>query len=201
MSGYQFDFFLSYRRSGRGNVRAWVHNHFHERLVDCLADELPHEPRVFFDAEAEVGSHWPGLLEQALLHTKILVAVWSAQYFQSPWCLAEWHTMLAREQLLGLASVAQPAGLIYPVIFADCLSGNTLFPEDARCRQARDFRPLSVPDKSYRKTREYKDFHGAVDAAAKELATLVQRVPQWQPDWPACRPVPPTLPSPDLPEL
>jgi len=38
VSGYEFDVFVSYIRSG--NPYAWVSNHFLPRLRDCLADEL-----------------------------------------------------------------------------------------------------------------------------------------------------------------
>lgn len=96
--GLRVDVFLSYRRSGRGNAGAWVRHHFHPLLVDCLADELDHEPKVFIDVEAETGSFWPGLLERRLQDGRVLVAVLSPRYFESPWCLAEWHTARAREE-------------------------------------------------------------------------------------------------------
>jgi hypothetical protein len=127
---YRYDVFLSYRRSWPGNAGRWVRNHFHRLLVDCLSDQLDWEPKVFFDLEAETGSHWPSMLEDALLHSKMLVGVWSPPYFRSAWCLAEWKTMLAREQIV---APARPAGLVYPVVFSD----KDNFPPAAQNRQDR----------------------------------------------------------------
>ena len=109
LDGYQFDVFVSYRRSGPGNAATWVRNYFHRMLEDCLADELG-RTAVFIDSEVETGAVWPPLLREALARSKILVAVWSPPYFHSPWCLAEWRTMEARERALG-----GTARLVYPV--------------------------------------------------------------------------------------
>lgn len=124
LDGYRFDVFLSYRRSGPGNAGAWVRDHFHEMLKDCLADELG-SSEVFLDLEAETGVRWPSLLRDVLARSKVLVAVWSPPYFQSPWCLAEWRTMEARERAL-----AGRTRLVYPLRY----SGGDNFSEDARER-------------------------------------------------------------------
>lgn len=136
-SGYEFDVFLSYRRSGQGNAGAWVRHHFHPLLVGCLADELDHEPTVFIDVGAETGAYWPGLLERRLQRSRVVVAVLSPRYFESAWCLAEWQTARAREEALGMATALNPGtSVLYPVVFSDSDS----FPEDARSRQARELK-------------------------------------------------------------
>jgi hypothetical protein len=190
LSDYEFDLFISYRRSG--NVPAWVWNHLHPRLSACLADELSHEPSIFLDIEMDTGAHWPTRLERALLRTRILVAVWSAQYFRSRWCLAEWKTMADREKLVDPAH-----GLIYPVIFADSQS----FPREALDRQARDMKRWNVPDPQYRETPDYVGFHREVQAMAQELAAHLKTVPPWNPQWPVTRPEPALASATPLPEL
>jgi len=82
-SGYRFDLFLSYRRGG--TVPDWVHNHLHPLLLDCLADELSREPRIFLDSTMETGVHWPSGLEWALRRSRLLLPIWSPPYFTSPW--------------------------------------------------------------------------------------------------------------------
>ncbi|AXX31228.1 hypothetical protein APASM_3863 [Actinosynnema pretiosum subsp. pretiosum] len=137
LDGYQFDVFLSYRRSGQGNAAAWVRDHFHRMLVDCLADELG-RTEVFIDLEVETGVEWPSLLRDALARSKVLVAVWSPPYFHSPWCLAEWWTMEAGERAL-----AGTTRLVYPLRYSD----GELFPEEAKLRQHFDVRgcPTRTP--------------------------------------------------------
>lgn len=191
---YRYDVFLSYRRSGYGNASQWVRNHFHPLLVNCLSDELDWEPRIFFDLEAETGSYWPSLLERALLHSKMLVAVWSPPYFRSAWCLAEWRSMLAREQLV---TPDEPDGLVYPVVFSD----STSFPQAAVDRQSRDLKAWSNPFPSFRQSHDYHHFHRAMVDIAAELGRKLHKAPEWQPDWPVCRPDKPSRSQPDLAEL
>src|SRR5512146_1527304 len=95
---YHWDVFISYRRAG--NVTGWVQNHLHPVLVSCLADELDRPPQVFVDNQMEVGTYWPDELANAQRMASYLLAVWSPPYFTSPWCVAELHSMWAREQLL-----------------------------------------------------------------------------------------------------
>jgi TIR domain len=192
--GYAFDVFLSYRRSGPGNSGQWVRNHFHPLLRDCLADQLGWAPRVFLDVETETGTIWPDHLEHALLRSRMLVCVWTPPYFRSPWCLAEWETMQARERLLdGRLDCA----LVYPVVFSDSDS----FPPAARSRQARDLKPWSNPFPAFRDSRDYDDLYKEMTGIAIELAGMLPRTPPWTDGWPVCRPAAPTPPPPDLPML
>lgn len=195
--GYLYDVFLSYRRSGAGGVADWVRNHFHPMLTACLADQLPREPSIFIDLEQQHGAHWPDELARALRCSKVLVPVWSPKYFSSPWCNAEWQTMLDRERAVGLAGPDQPQGLIYPVVFSD----GDLFPDLARQRQARDFKPWAVPQPVYRETTEYVDLQKAVTNLAIELAPRLEQVPRWNPAWKPRVVDPPFPPRADPPRL
>jgi len=179
VSDYEFDVFISYRREG--NPYKWVRNHFHPRLTDHLADHLRDDPKVFIDEGMEVGSVWPDRLEEALNRTRILVPVFSPQYFRSRWCLAEWHSMVEREKLLGRSR------LIYPVLFSD--SDN--FPSFARERSWRDLKKWNHPDPVFQQTVRWIDFLQEIEKVAIDLAALVDEVPSWEPGWPAQRPDPP----------
>ena len=189
VSGYEFDLFISYRR--RGNPHQWVRNHFFPRLRDCLDDHLDKDPALFIDESLEKGANWPIGLQNALNRTKILVPIYSPQYFRSKWCLAEWHTMAERERLLGLNSVERPQGLIYPILFSD--SDN--FPDYARWHSWKNFKKLNRPDPVFQRTTKWMSFHRKVEAVAMDLANLLPQVPDWRPDWPVCR-VDPPLPPP-----
>lgn len=196
MSGYEFDLFISYAR--RGNVQKWLLNHFYEKLTDCLADQLAPTPKVYVDREMPRAVHWPSSLRRALRRSKIMIQLLTPQYFESPWCMAEWQSMLAREKMLGLASPERPQGLVVPILFAD--SDN--FPLEGKVRSWRDFKDYAYPDPVYQQTHEYVRFHREVNDLAADLAALIQQAPPWQPDWPDVDPPNPVLsPTPPLPRF
>lgn len=195
MSDYEYDIFLSYCR--KGNSPRWVHNHFRPRLVDCLIDQIGYEPRMFVDQEMKPGMAWPVRLENALNRSKVLLSVYSPQYFRSQWCLAEWHTMAERERVLGLASRENPQGLIFPVLYSD--SEN--FPAYARERSWHNLKKFNIPEPSFQQSQAYHKFHKKVEKVAVDLAGLLAQVPRWQPGWPARRPDPPDIPTTAFPEF
>lgn len=193
MTGYEFDVFLSYSREG-GSPR-WVHNHFLPKLRDCLTDEIGYVPRVFVDHETEPGSIWPGRLARMLGRSKILVAIYSPQYFRSGWCQAEWKSMAAREEVLGLASPELPSGLIFPVLYSD--SHN--FPSYGLDRVWHDMKGLDNPDPMFQQSQDWLEFHRRMRTLAIEVERMLRDVPPWQPDWPIVRPEVPTPPPTRFP--
>ena len=195
MSDYEFDVFLSYSR--KGGSPGWVHNHFLPKLRDCLIDQVGYEPKVFVDQEMEPGTVWPHRLENVLNRSKILVSIYSPQYFRSPWCLAEWHTMAERERILGLASLERPQGLIFPILYTD--SDN--FPTYAKDRSWHNLKGLSTPDLVLQQSLDWIEFHKRMEKIATDLARLLPQVPPWQPGWPAQRPDPPEPPTTRFPEF
>ncbi len=129
---YEYDVFISYRREQP--VRDWMQYHFYPLLKERLPDCLPDKPRIFIDWEIETGSHWPAALRKALKNSRCLVAVWSAEYFRSAWCLAEWRSMQERERLSGMRSEENPYGLVYAVKFGD----GEYYPDEAKNTQYTD---------------------------------------------------------------
>ncbi|RKT52824.1 toll/interleukin-1 receptor domain-containing protein [Saccharothrix australiensis] len=196
MSGYQFDLFISYPR--RGTVRQWLVNHFQHKLRECLADQIAPTPKIYVDKDMPRGVHWPSSLRHALRHSKIMIQLLTPQYFWSDWCRAEWYHMLAREKMLGLASLEKPQGLVYPILYAD--SDN--FPPEGKERGWYDFKEFAYPDPGYQQTHEFIRFHREVTRLAADLAALLQQVPPWRPDWPDVDPPDPVLrPTPPLPRF
>lgn len=193
---YEFDLFISYRRAG--NVRDWVQRHLHPVLEACLEDELPEPPRIKIDTKIETGAAWPTDLKRALQRSKYMLAVWSAPYFTSPWCVAEWRTMVERERLLGFRTLGNPRGLVLPVLFAD----GDYYPQLARDTQGRiDFRAWSYPDEVFSTTPEYLRFRDAVRSLAQEIAGRLNEAPDWADNWPAVTPPVENAPAARLPEL
>jgi hypothetical protein len=196
VDGYEHDLFISYRRNG--NVRDWVRNHFAPRLRDCLVDELEYEPRIFLDKELDVGTRWPDEIARALHRSHLLLAVWSPSYFTSRWCLAEWRTMLLREQILGIGGSQDPMGLVYPIRFSD----GDRFPAEARnVQQEMSFKEWRLPYRQFAESPKYLDFHQAVVELAERLAPRFDHPPPWQPHWPVERPDPQDSGPTGLPRL
>jgi hypothetical protein len=175
---YEYDVFISYQRGG--TVPAWVRTHFYPRLSELLDDELTHEVRVFFDENVHAGGKWPEQLRAALRRTKILVAVCSPKYFQNEWCLAEWHSMARREELVGMAS----RSLIYPVIYCDSRN----FPTYAHERRMVDLKDFNQPSPQFQDSPAYLDFYREVRRMAGELGELLETAPEWRADWPVSTP-------------
>jgi hypothetical protein len=192
---YEYDVFISYRR--RGNIKGWVRNHLSPVLQNCLEDQMD-DPAVFVDDQLEVGVYWPDQLEYVLSRSRYLLAVLAPPYFSSAWCMAEWASMRAREQLLGIPAPGVTLGLIYPVVFAD---GDS-FPADARVRQSRfDLSRFGFPYPQFSATPAYLDFHDTVQSIAREIAGRLAQTPPWQDGWPVQRPEPFALPKAALPRL
>ena len=180
--GYEYDIFLSYPQ--RGNAGAWVDRHFHPLLRDCLCDEINPEPRVFYCPEQQTGAVWPDKLAHALKRSRMMVAIWSAPYFRSLWCMAEWQSMLKREKMLGMRTVDKPWGLVYPVIFSD---GPHFHPTALATQARKDLRNWAIPHKIFEESPEYVHFHRCLRDVATELAHLLPQVPKWDSRFPIIR--------------
>src|SRR5215472_8740963 len=115
---YLYDVFVSYRREGHGAnlITPWVESVV-ARLTFWLSQELGgRDARVFFDISTmEVGSPWPDRLRDGILRSRCLVPILSPQYFQSAWCLTEWSSFVARQELV----TAICDTLIVPMKFHD----------------------------------------------------------------------------------
>ncbi|GAA1989886.1 TIR domain-containing protein [Amycolatopsis minnesotensis] len=182
---YEYDVFISYQREGN-LVPAWVRTHFYPRLRELLDDHLDREVSIFFDENLHGGARWPLEVRRALQRARILVPVCSPKYFLSEWCLAEWHSMARREELVRTASPEESRTLIYPVIFCDSRN----FPAYAHERRMQDLKTWNAPYEHFMASPAYLDFHHEVARIAEELEVLIERAPEWRPDWPVDMPAP-----------
>lgn len=196
MSGYKYDFFISYCR--HGSVQRWLLNHFLDKLKECLADQYAPTPTVYVDRTMERGVHWPSNLRDALRHSKIMIQLQTPQYYESRWCMAEQTSMRAREDMLGIASLKNSQGLIYPILYSD--SEN--FPEHEKERSWVNFKDIAHPDPVYQQSKKYLRFHTRVNDLAADLVRLAKAAPPWQSDWPDIdTPDPPLMPPPQIPRF
>ncbi len=113
---YEYDVFLSYRR--HGEWPRWVENVFQPLFAHWLGEEYP-GVTVFIDYDIETGDSWPQRLGKALSESRILVPLFSRQYFSSPWCQLELSQMRAREERCNFRTAENPGGLIVPAHIHD----------------------------------------------------------------------------------
>jgi hypothetical protein len=167
-------------------------------LLQWLPQVTGDDARIFLDEESlDRGGTWPVELKTALCRTKVLVPVLGATYFRRPWCLAEWESMRAREQRLGMRTPQNPRGLIYPVVFFD----SEALPLDAQAITRCDLRQWSYVTPGFSRSAKYSGFIREMQRVAEELAVRLGDAPPWQPDWPVVEPPPPSEPVMDLPRF
>jgi hypothetical protein len=188
---YEYEIFLSYRRSD--TVGPWVKTHLEPRLSARLNEIAPGQIRISCDFQMESGARWPDELKRRLRLSGLLLTVWSADYFRSAWCMAEWRSFKEREQMLGLFGAQQTKGLVYPIRYAD---GDYFHPEAKITQWNKDFSRYNYPDEVFRQSAKYIDFDDLVKEMAQELVAQLQTLPQWRADFPIVEPAP--LPPPSL---
>src|SRR6185369_16891281 len=113
-SDYEFDLFLSYSHEGFSSQ--WVHNIFYDILEHRLTQALGRHPLIFLDRNGILsGDDWQRRIKNSLVSSKLLVPIWTINYFHSQWCRAECAVFCHREQQLRYRSIDNPSGLIHPV--------------------------------------------------------------------------------------
>ncbi len=192
MDDYAYDIFVSYRH--RAPALDWLSLHFYPMLDRWLPNAMNRDPAIFVDWKLETGSPWPVALADALSRSRVMLAIWSPDYFNSAWCLAEWKSFRARELHLGL----DQGGLVYPVRYFD----GDLFPEEAKRFQSKDLRSYNCPEPVFAKTKKYVRLDALAQEICVELASRVERAPAWQDGWPVVAlPDAPAAPKVPLPRL
>jgi|SRR5262245_7082391 len=182
---YQHDIFISYRRSP--NVGRWVQNHLYPRLEARLNEISPEDVSIFCDFMMEEGANWPADIKRRVRGSRLLLTIWSANYFRSSWCMAEWQSFRRREELLGLAGDENPLGLVFPVRYAD---GKHFPAEASRTLCRTDFSELNYPDEIFKESAKYLDFDKIVSKLATDLVDRLEDIPSWQEDFPVIEPAP-----------
>jgi hypothetical protein len=187
---YEHDIFVSYRRTP--TVGGWVQNHLKPRLEARLNEIAPEPIRVFLDTTMAEGVNLPAALKRHIQRSGVLLAVWSADYFRSAWCMAEWRSFREREVQLGLFSDDDPNGLVYPVRYAD---GEYFHPEAKLALCRKDFARLNYPDDAFRQSAKYLEFDDLVKEVAADLIAKLATVPAWSDKFPVLEPAPMAPPS------
>ena len=179
---YEYDFFLSY--PSRAAAGRWVREHFHPVLQEEL-ESLDAHATLFCWTDGEIGSVWPELIKDAHARSRLLIAVLTPPYFyKSPWCRAEWATMIARHKHVGLLALLGNQSLICPVLYSD---GDS-HPDEARAISDFDFRAWANPDPPFRHMTAFVRFRRHVRKFADAILKRRDLAPPWSANWPVLQP-------------
>jgi len=176
---YEFEAFISYSHSPV--VRPWVLKYFRPYLENWLPHFMGvNTVRIFIDdEEITPGRRWPQHVRDALLGSKCLVPVLSGDYFNRRWCVSEWTNFVQREDLLGLDLTSK--ALIVPIIHND----GKWFPPRAHEYQLADFQGCRSTAGNFENHDSFPIFEQKVERLAEALAGAIERVPPFDPAWPA----------------
>lgn len=175
---YKYDIFVSYKREPpkKQLITPWLIEVL-DRIEYWLRQELGgRHIEVFFDQTSiGVGDEWPDKIRQALLSSRCLLAVWSPEYFRSSWCVSEWKSFLARENIYGTKK-----RLIVPICFHDGI----WFPDEARKVQQLDLAPYAGTTRAFWVSPRADELDQKLQQFAPILARAVAEAPEHKPDWP-----------------
>jgi TIR domain len=187
---YAYDVFISYKREPKDEelLTPWI-KEIVKRIRLWLGMSLGGaDARMFFDTEVmKPGAPWPFVLQQAVRTSRCLLPIWSPAYFRSPWCVAEWHSFVARERLIG-----PDASLVVPITVHD----GQWFPTEARRVECLDISQYAATTAAFWETRRADELDVLLRAFADDLARVVESAPPYQPDWPVLIEPPSTPPLP-----
>ncbi len=174
---YKHDIFISYRRQEYWTP--WTRDHFKSLLSTYLQPELGVEPDIFVDERIKVGVDWVDALAEHLASSKIMVVIFSGDYFGSDWCLHELDLMLERS-MQAAQGKPKPTPLIVPVVVHD----GERIPLEAKHIQPIDLAKYRIAH-IHRDTNDYHEFSKAMKKLAPDVAALIRSAPPFDPNWEA----------------
>jgi hypothetical protein len=173
---YQYDVFLSYRRCN--DWPRYVERQFLPKFKHWLDAELGHESKIFVDVrEIETGESWPYRLADALAHSKVMVCLWSREYFSSKWCEAELTQMLARRKLL--VGPVGPPPLILAVAIYDSEDVHSSLADIQRFPLQAYSNPWMADGSPVAERLSME-----LQRLARDVRDALTRVPEYDPAWP-----------------
>lgn len=174
-SGYKYDVFLSYSRSGQWET--FVDNIFEPILLHWLGEELGRTPVVFKDrATLSIGQDWHEMLEDALRASRVMITLWSRQYFSSEWCRRELSFMLAR------ANEFKGRGAFNRIILPATIHDGNRFPPSLSVLQALNLSEYADPFMTERSVLREK-LSGKIQGLSRDAASAIETVPNDSFQW------------------
>jgi hypothetical protein len=177
---YEYDIFISYRR--HPETLAWVRAHFLPLVEHWVGLELGRDPLIFVHEVQQrfaAGGAWPVQLRRTLGGSRVLVALWTKNYFTSRWCVEEFAHMLGRELVRRSCAGASEFGLLIPVVIHD----GTDFPAELNDIERIEIQRFYNTRMSQQSPLA-EEFAASLRDHAWALAGAIRHAPTWRRDWP-----------------
>ena len=123
------------------------------------------------DDRIHIGADYVATLADSLAYSRAMVAIFSADYFTSPWCLHELDLMLDR--------AGGVPGLIVPVVVHDC-EDLPLPVSRIQCADLKQFRITKMNMEG----QTYEEFSSAIGKIAPDLCRAIRSAPAFDIAWP-----------------
>jgi hypothetical protein len=175
---YQYDVFISYSRKFLDGE--WVKDIFYPLFKSYVDEALNREVKIFIDfQEIQSGNDWNLKIRNALIKSRVMVAIFSPSYFRSKWCMLEFSTINHRQKELGFLTLENPTGLIVPIKIFD----GEHFPEYAKDLQIFDCIDYNRVGEGMKKTERYIELQGKLQEWIYHVATAFEKAPVFNETW------------------
>ena len=174
---YEYDIFLSYKRSA--DTIRWIEEHFQPLLKHAVDFELGRDTKIFWDSNLPEGGSWPLALGQALGSSRIILPIWTKNYFNSDWCVRELSLMLDRERITGRRTPDTSLGMIVPVVIHDCESLEPSIDHIQRYNLSHCYNP-----RMSREGGKAETLYDNLKDLAPSIGKAIDNAPDWMKEWP-----------------
>jgi hypothetical protein len=174
---YQHDVFISYKREALWTP--WTRDHFKSLLQSYLQQDLGKTPNIFIDEHIDtaIGLDWVKGLGEHLATSRVVLPLFSRDYFASDWCIHELDliTDRARHHIIG----AHPEErLILPVVGHD----GDLFPDPISRLTMADVRKYRIAGMN-KDTVDYHEFSKLIRELSPSVANAILGAPAFESSW------------------
>jgi hypothetical protein len=139
-------------------------------LVAYLQPELQRRPKVYVDDRSPGDASSAISLGENLARSRAMVAIFSADYWTSPWCIHELDLMLDR--------ASGGLELVIAAVVHDCES----LPAPIGLIKKTDIKEFRITH-MYTGGQKYQDFSMAVGKLAPHLCAPIRRLPTFDATW------------------
>ncbi len=166
---YRYDIFISYKR--RPEIVEWLDQIFIRLLDKYLTEELGYQPNLFVDREEiDYGEQWVERLKEGLKHSKTLVPIYTAEYFQSDWCIREHNYFTSRLDKLKMKQIN------YDMIIPVRLGDGAHYPKSVYGYQMTDLRDFYQSGKAFVESPKFLQLEENVKKFATALAEKILEI-------------------------
>ncbi len=150
---------------------------FKSHLEDALNKR---EVEIFIDREKiKSGQAWERKITHELIHSRIMVSIFSPVYFNSEWCRREFAIMDYRQRQCGFEEQGNKFGIIVPLKISD---GDN-FPKGATRLQIANFNDSFIYSQSFLNSPRGDDFQVHLKNWINDVALAYNNAPAWDDNW------------------